>query len=74
MTGRELLNQLQAFSEKTLGEVVVVSPPSGGYGMIERLSILYAGPVVIHFDDGSKTPPPKGDGWKSEWPEPKIKL
>jgi hypothetical protein len=35
MTGRELLNQLQAFSEKTLGEVVVVSPPSGGYGMIE---------------------------------------
>ena len=42
MTGRELLNSLQALNEEVLAKHVVICHPNGGYSSISHTSVLYA--------------------------------
>ena len=51
MTLRELLERLHSQDDKSLDAPVVISPPSGGYRGISRISALYAGPIVIHLTE-----------------------
>lgn len=46
---RELLKSLHAVDEKSLDMEVMVSPHSGGYQGISRVSVLYVGHPVIHL-------------------------
>jgi len=54
MTLRELLKTLHAVDEKNLDMDVMVSPATGGYSGIDRVSVLYVGHAVIHLAEPPK--------------------
>jgi hypothetical protein len=46
MTGRELLNQLQALTEEVLAKSVVICHPNGGYNGLSHTSVLPVGTIL----------------------------
>lgn len=67
MTLRELLKilQVQAQDEKALDAPVLVSPASGGYSGVSRVSVMYVGNVVIHLAEPKPAELPP-DLWESQ--------
>ena len=49
MNLRELLNRLQTADERSLDQIVLVSPPAGGYYSIRDVDFNYVWAAVIHF-------------------------
>ncbi len=58
MTLRELRKSLHPINEKHLDVHVLVSPESGGYEGIDRVSVLYVGHAVIHLAEPPSAEPP----------------